>query len=110
MSILVRVEFVVADGRAGELLELVAALQERVAEEPGTLRYDWFQGPGCVVVLEEYADSAAVVAHQEHVGDLLVQVFALAEMTVLQVHGEVDAALREVLDGMPVGQVFPPLG
>jgi quinol monooxygenase YgiN len=110
VSVLVRVEFVVVDGRDGELLELVRALQGRVAEEPGTLRYDWFQGPGYVVVLEEYADSAAVVAHQEHVGDLLAKVFALAEMTVLQVHGDVDAALREVLDGMPVGQVFPPLG
>ena len=105
-----RVEFVVADGRDKELLEVVRALQGRVAEEPGTLRYDWFRGPGYVVVLEEYADSAAVTRHQEHVGDLLAKVFALAEMTVLQVHGDVDAALREVLDGMPVGQVFPPLG
>jgi quinol monooxygenase YgiN len=107
---LVRVEFVVRAGAEGELLKLVQALQGRVAEEPGTLRYDWFQGPGYVVVLEEYADSAAVVAHQDHVGDLLAKVFAIAEMTVLQVHGVVDAALREVLDGMPVGQVYPPLG
>jgi quinol monooxygenase YgiN len=88
----------------------VRALQGRVAGEPGTLRYDWFRGPGYVVVLEEYADSAAVIAHQEHVGDLLAKVFALAEMTVLQVHGDVDAELQGVLDGMPVGRVYPPLG
>jgi quinol monooxygenase YgiN len=110
VSILVRVEFVVADGRDGELLELVQALQGRVDGEPGTLRYDWFRGPGSVVVLEEYVDSAAVTRHQEHVGDLLAKVFALAEMTVLQVHGDVDAELQGVLDGMPVGQVYPPLG
>nr|WP_238356972.1 antibiotic biosynthesis monooxygenase family protein [Kribbella italica] len=107
---MVRAEFVVRDGAEQELLELVRGLQGRVAEEPGTLRYDWFRGPSYVVVLEEYADSAAVVRHQEHVGDLLAKVFAVAELRVLQVHGDVDAALQEVLDGLPVGQVFPPLG
>ena len=46
MSIFVRAEFVVADGRDGELPELVRGLQGRVADEPGTLRYDWFQYRG----------------------------------------------------------------
>jgi quinol monooxygenase YgiN len=110
MGILVRAEFVVRDGVEEEFAAAVRALLGRVADEPGTLRYDWFSGPGYVVVLEEYADSAAVLDHQEHVGDVLAQVFELAELTVLQVHGEVSPELRELLDSMPMAEVFPPLG
>jgi quinol monooxygenase YgiN len=110
MGILVRAEFVVRDGVDEKFAAIVRGLLGRVADEDGTLRYDWFQGPSYVVVLEEYADAAAVLKHQDHVGDLLAQLFELAELTVLQVHGDVTPELQELLDGMPVAEVFPPLG
>ncbi|ADB35455.1 Antibiotic biosynthesis monooxygenase [Kribbella flavida DSM 17836] len=110
MGILVRVEFVVRDGREQDFAAVVRALAARVAEEPGTLKYDWYQGPGYVVVLEEYTDAAAAIGHNEHVADLLAQLFALADMTLLQLHGDVTPELQKVLDGLPAAQVFPPLG
>lgn len=109
MGILVRAEFVVRDGRGDDFMAVVEELAIRVADEPDTLKYDWFQGPGYVVVLEEYTDAAAAIRHNQHVADLLGRLFDLADLQLLQLHGNVTPELQKVLDGLPGSEVFLPL-
>src|SRR5690242_21956188 len=90
MTIMVRGELRARPGRRAEFLAVVAALAEAAASEPGTLRYDWYHGEGEdeFVVLEDYTDPAAAVAHNQHCAELLGRVPELADMTAVRLHGD----------------------
>ena len=72
MAITVRAEFTSRPARRDDFVKLAAALTKAAADEPGTLRYDWFlgAGPDDFVVIEEYLDSEAAFAHNAHCADL----------------------------------------
>ncbi|GAB2644027.1 putative quinol monooxygenase [Kribbella swartbergensis] len=80
-------------------------------DEPGTLRYDWFQGsdPQKFVVIEEYVDSAAAFAHNAHCEQLLTKINELAEMTMLQLHGNITPDLQAFADSLPIARTYPSL-
>lgn len=79
MTIIVRAELTAVAGRRDEFADVARAS----ADEPGTARYDWYQGadPADFVVIEEYVDSEAAFAHNAHYEELLSRP---AEMTAVQ--------------------------
>jgi quinol monooxygenase YgiN len=73
VTIIVRAELRVGPGRVEEFLTVARALAADAADaadEPGTMRYDWYASadPAVFVVLEEYTDPAAA---SEHIGTAL---------------------------------------
>jgi quinol monooxygenase YgiN len=111
MTLISRVEFTAHDGRREAFVVAAKALASATATEPGTLRYDWYQDndPDRFVVIEEYVDSAAAFAHNEHCEQLLADAFALAEMTALQLHGDITPELQAFIDTLPVAKSYRPL-
>lgn len=105
MSIFVRARFEVRDGRQAEFEKFARALRERADEEPGTLTYRFFStGDGGYLVLEEYADTAAALAHNEHTAGLVAQVRDFSKLVSLEFYGPVGQELRELA---PNATVFP---
>jgi quinol monooxygenase YgiN len=99
MTIVVRARFDVRDQRQAEFAQVVHALREQVKDEPGTLAYRWFAaGDGAYLVLEEYTDPAAALAHNERAAELLQRVSQCAEMAYVELYGpigpELDAWVR----------------
>jgi quinol monooxygenase YgiN len=97
VTIVVRADLRVRPGRREEFVRAAAALGVAAGEEAGTLRFDWY---GCVdpdefVVIEEYTDPDAALAHNRHCAGLLQGIGELAEMTAVHLHGEVGPALEE---------------
>ncbi|HEY4419380.1 MAG TPA: antibiotic biosynthesis monooxygenase family protein, partial [Pseudonocardia sp.] len=91
MTIVVRAELRVRPGRREEFVRAAAALGVTAGEEAGTLRDDRY---GCAdphefVVMEEYADADAAVAHNRHCAVLLRGIAELVDMTAVHLHGEV---------------------
>jgi quinol monooxygenase YgiN len=111
MTLVSRVEFTARDGQREAFIEAAKALAAATVSEPGTLRYDWYQDadPDRFVVLEEYVDAAAAFAHNEHCEQLLANAFALAEMTALQLHGDITPDLQAFVDNLPVARTYRPL-
>jgi quinol monooxygenase YgiN len=112
VAIIVRAELRVRPGRDEEFRAVARALAAAAADEPGTLRYCWYTSadPAVFVVIEEYADPAAAVAHNEHCAAHLLQVSELADMTSVHLHGELDPALEGWVDANPVAHAHRPLG
>lgn len=82
------IHFTFRPGQAGRFEELSRQAREIVLNnEPGTTRYDVFMAPdrSGAVVIEEYFDVAAAVAHQDSIGEELNR--ALVD-TASDVHGE----------------------
>jgi quinol monooxygenase YgiN len=79
-------ELTAVAGRRDEFADVARALAKASADEPGTVRYDWYQDadPADFVVIEEYVDSAAAFAHNAHCEELLSRVGEPAEMTAVQ--------------------------
>jgi quinol monooxygenase YgiN len=96
MSIFVRARFDVRDQRRGEFEEIALALGERAKAEPGTRTYRWFRaGDDSYLVIEEYTDAPAALAHNEHVADLLARVGDCAEMVFVELYGPIGPELGE---------------
>jgi quinol monooxygenase YgiN len=96
MSIFVRGRFDVRDGRRTEFEQIALTLAARAVDEPGTLTYRWFSaGEGSYLVLEEYVDEAAAMAHNEAVADLLARVPDCAELVFAEVYGPSTLAWAE---------------
>ncbi|WP_219471998.1 putative quinol monooxygenase [Nonomuraea rhizosphaerae] len=109
-SIFVRARFDVHDGQAAEFEEVARALVEQAEQEPGTLTFRWFSaGPGSYMVLEEYADPAAALAHNEHAVKLLERAARCADMTYAELHGPVGPDIRQWADAHPQATVYPDL-
>ena len=68
----------------------------------GTLRYDWFMsadGTECIV-LEHYADSAALLAHIANLGPGLGLLFSLADIEI-EVMGDISPEHKAAVAGIP---------
>jgi quinol monooxygenase YgiN len=111
MTILVRAELRVRPGRREEFVRAAAALAVAAGEEAGTLRHEWY---GCAdphefVVVEEYTDTDAAVAHNQHCAVLLQRIAELADMTAVRLHGEVGPGLAKWAAERSFAQVHRPL-
>ncbi|WP_344213070.1 hypothetical protein [Kribbella sancticallisti] len=60
-------------------------------------------------MIEQYADSAAAFAHNAHCEHLLAEMNQLAEMTTLQIHGDITPDLQTFADSLPIAKTFPAL-
>lgn len=88
MSIYVRVEVTVQDGKQAEFEEIAKALVAGTADEPGTVSYRVFSAePGVYMVVEEYVDAAASRAHTQHSKELLGRLGAIATFTAFDIYG-----------------------
>jgi quinol monooxygenase YgiN len=107
MSIFVRARFEVRDHQQGEFDNVAQALREQARDEPGTLTYRWFSSAdGGYLVLEEYSDSAAAVAHNEQAATLLERVAQCADMVDAEVYGDIGPEIREWVRAHPQVRAF----
>jgi quinol monooxygenase YgiN len=107
VSIFVRARFDARDGRHAEFEEIALALAARAAQEPGTLTYRWF-GPdhGSYLVIEQYADTAAALAHNERSADLLARVAEVAELISAELYGPLGPELLTWVSAQPQVTAF----
>jgi hypothetical protein len=103
MSLIVVIELRVQSGGEAEFLRVARALAAEAATEPGTLRYQWYttQKPNHYSIIEEYVDADAAEAHNNHVGSLLGEIFAVAELLNVSFYGELNQYLRDWIAGRP---------
>jgi quinol monooxygenase YgiN len=97
------------EGKLDEFKRLSAQCMEIVrTKDTGTLQYEiYFNGDESeCMVLERYRDSAALIEHAEHLGDLSEAIIATGSVTG-ELLGEPIAELRANLVGSPV-QLFTP--
>lgn len=101
MSLIVLCEFRTRAGGEAEFVRVARALASAAATEPGTLRYQWFttQQPGHYSIIEEYVDADAAEAHNNHVGPLLRELFAVADLASASFYGELNQYLRDWVTG-----------
>ncbi len=102
MTLMVQLEFRVKQAeKEPELVRVARALAAAAAEEPGTLRYQWFvnQKPGHYTILEEYVDADAAETHNGNVGPLLIEFFAVADLVSVAFYGELNQYLRDWVTG-----------
>lgn len=111
MALVVRAELEVLPENIASFLELARALQQASEGEHGTLRYEWFRSrePGRFVVLEEYADAEAAMVHNEHCAELLQKVPGVADMKLVQLHGQLNPELEAWAANVPIASVYTPL-
>ncbi len=102
MSLIVLCEFRVRQSdNESELVRIARALASAAANEPGTLRYQWFvtEKPGHYAIIEEYVDADAAETHNGNVHALLVEFFAVAELVSISFFGELNKYLRDWITG-----------
>jgi quinol monooxygenase YgiN len=112
MTLFVQCEFrVLQPGNEPTLERIARAVAAATADEPGTLRYQWFvaQRPGHYTILEEYTNADAAEAHNQHVHAFLVEFFAVAELVSISFYGELNQYLRDWITGRAGVAVNVPL-
>jgi quinol monooxygenase YgiN len=94
-----------------ELVRLARALAAAAAQEPETLRYQWFvtQRPGHYAIIEEYADADAAETHNGNVHALLVEFFSVADLVSVSFFGELNQYLRDWITGRDGVAIHTPL-
>lgn len=109
MSLLVVLEFKTTN--EPEFRRVAHALAAEAATEAGTLRYEWFstQKPGHFSIIEEYVDADAAEAHNNHVGALLGELFAVVELVSASFYGELNKYIRDWITGREGISVNVPL-
>jgi quinol monooxygenase YgiN len=94
---------------AGDMDPVIAAVRDvKVASLnlPGALAYDFFQqDDGHLVTLEAYDSSEAVIAHVEGVD--FTDLFAVVEMTDVEVFGNPSPELRARFDALENVTIYP---
>ena len=104
------VELEVHDPAAFRLVaEQLIAIAE---EEPGTLRYEWFESADgrTVQIIEEFVDEAAFGVHGGNIGDLIADASGLFDFAGTKVLGAVSAERRETMSARPTTAFFEPYG
>jgi quinol monooxygenase YgiN len=99
-SIAIVVTGEVLPGQMDNFKQLVPRLVAAVAEEPGTLVYEWNFHPDQKTynVMEVYQNSDALVAHAKHVAaDFLKELGQVRKNTNAIVFGSPDAQAKELL-------------
>ena len=84
-------------GMAAEFQAAASKFIQRVeSQEPNTLSYEWFvdENRETCYILESYRDDDALLYHLENIRDLYEQLFAVCEITRLQVFGKVSNEVR----------------
>lgn len=110
MSFFVRAQFTVPEDGREEFEAIAFALREQAAEEPGTLTYRWFSpGPGSYLVLEQYMDAEAALAHNERAAELLIRVGDCARMVSAELYGPLTPGVREWVRAHPQAITFAEL-
>jgi quinol monooxygenase YgiN len=98
----------VLPGQMNNFKQVVAKVIAAVAQEPGTLMYEWTLRPDQKTfdVVELYKNSDAVVAHIKHVlGDFGKELGEVQKGTSLVVHGSPNEEVRQAAAGLnPVYQ------
>ena len=95
----VRALFKINEGQLETLKQLKEQLISVVKEkEKGTLMYDWYINEDAMecAVLEDYADSEAVLEHAANTEDLLQKLMEIGELS-LEVYGDPNEELSKVL-------------
>jgi quinol monooxygenase YgiN len=111
VTVFSRASLRIRPGRRDDFLAAARALETAAADEPGTLRYEWYASddPDLVVALEDYVDGAAALAHNDHCAALLAQAFDASDLVAIQLHGDLGAELTTWAAGQPTVHVHPPL-
>jgi quinol monooxygenase YgiN len=111
MTIIVRAELRVLPGQREEFVDVATARAHAAAGEPGTLRYDWYgsEDPLVFVVIEEYTDPGAALAHNQHCDALLGRAAELAEMTSAHLHGHLGPELEGWVAEHPFARAHAPI-
>ena len=106
-SIFVHVRFDVREQRHEEFEKLVVALRRQADDEAGTKSYRWFSAEdGSYLVIEEYADSAAAMAHMERAAALLERLTEFTAIGSVELHGPIGPELREWVGSNPPPTTF----
>jgi quinol monooxygenase YgiN len=103
------VRFKFHEGKLEEFKRLSAQCMEIVrAKDTGTLQYDTYfnEDETECIVLERFTDSAALIAHGEHMAPLVEAILATG-IVYGELLGEPSAEVRANLAGSPV-QLFTP--
>jgi quinol monooxygenase YgiN len=93
----------VLPGQMDKFKQVVAKVIAAVAQEPGTLMYEWTLRPDGKTfdVTELYKNSDAVVAHVKHViGDFGKELGEVQKGTGLVVHGSSNEEVRKAAEGL----------
>jgi quinol monooxygenase YgiN len=94
---------------AGDMEPVVAAVREVKTASlslPGALAYDFFQqDEGHLVTLEAYDSSEAVIAHVDGID--FTDLFAVVEMTDVEVFGNPSPELRARFDALDKVSIYP---
>jgi quinol monooxygenase YgiN len=93
----------VLPGQEEAFKQLVSKVVAAVAQEPGTMAYEWsMRADGKTFdVVEVYQDSNAVVAHVKDVGSKFGADFGKTQKTLrLVVYGDPDAEARKAIEGL----------
>lgn len=110
MSFFVRATFTIRDGGQDGFERIAFALREQAQSEPGTLTFRWFAaGEGRYVVLEEYADTTAALAHNVRAEALLAEVPEYAEMVSAEIYGRIGPELQAWAKSNPGVSTYPDL-
>lgn len=97
MTIRKVVQVSINPGMAAEFQAAASQFIQRVeSQEPNTLSYEWFldENRETCCILESYRDDEALLYHLENIRDLYEQLFAVCEITHLQVFGKVSEEVR----------------
>ncbi len=78
--------FLVNEGKLDDFKALVPRFLERTGSEPGCVHYAFSYHGQEVHCREGYADGDAVLAHLDHVGDILAEALTISTISRLEVH------------------------
>jgi quinol monooxygenase YgiN len=97
-----RAEFIIQDGKMKEYKKLVRNMSKLVeANEPGTLNYRFYfdRDETKCVVHEIYADSEAVLAHNNGLASqtILPKIFSVSRIVKFEVYGKPNNKLQKIL-------------
>jgi len=90
------------DGKMDEFEEVGTAIMAIVRDKGHrTLEYDWYlnRDKSEGVVIETFADSDALMAHAEMIGELGVRLFSLCDIKTLWLCGDVSQAVLDKTAG-----------
>ena len=84
-------------GMAAEFQEAASKFIQRVeSQEPNTLSYEWFldEDHETCYILESYRDDDALLYHLDNIREFYEQLFAVYEITSVQVFGKVSEEVK----------------